>query len=332
MNKVERVRAAVEGRAPDRVPCAFWSHLPGIDRDPDLLAEATVRLVADYDIDLVKTMSNGMYEIEDFGCQCDFSKVTSGGVAELVSTPVNAPEDWNAIRPLPPDSPALGRELRMLERVLRELKGKLPVIFTVFSPLTLAEKLSLGKVRSHLDEGGGKALHRALEALAGTTRELSREAIKMGADGVFYATQVATARKFTSEEHREYGKPYDLMALEGAKEGWCNVVHLHGEDVYFDDFCDYPVQVINWHVWETAPEIASAMKKTGKCLMGGLKRFSITDDKKDEISAQIWASLAQSGGRRHILSPGCVIRLPLPPSALQHVGQTLREASASLLN
>ena len=39
MTKAERIRAALRGERPDRVPYALWSHFPGIDMDPEKLAE-----------------------------------------------------------------------------------------------------------------------------------------------------------------------------------------------------------------------------------------------------------------------------------------------------
>lgn len=331
MNSMERMKAVLEGDPVDRIPYSFWSHLPEIDRNAECMAEATVKFASDYNLDFIKTMPNGMYAIEDFGCECDFSEVSLGGVAKLASTPIQEPHDWALIHQLDIDTPALSRELRTVELILKELKGKAPVLFTVFSPLTTAEKISGGRLRTHIDNGKHEHLHHALASIAQTTKKLSEKAIAMGADGVFLATQSATNKKFSLEEYQEFGKRYDLIVLEGAINGWCNTLHIHGDDIYFNELSDYPVQILNWHVWETAPDICDAIRTTDKCLMGGLKRFSITENKKDELRAQIWASLAQSGGKRHILTPGCVIRPPIPESALLHLSQTLCEACDSLL-
>ena len=43
MTKHERVRSALRGEAPDRPPYGFWTHLPGIDLDPDRLATQLLR-------------------------------------------------------------------------------------------------------------------------------------------------------------------------------------------------------------------------------------------------------------------------------------------------
>ena len=72
MNKKERIYAAVRGEKTDRLPYAIWTHLPGIDMDPERLANETYKFFKTYDTDLIKTMNNGMYAIEDFGCEIDY--------------------------------------------------------------------------------------------------------------------------------------------------------------------------------------------------------------------------------------------------------------------
>lgn len=41
MTKKERIQAAIAGEKPDKLPYSFWTHLPGIDLNPELLAEKT---------------------------------------------------------------------------------------------------------------------------------------------------------------------------------------------------------------------------------------------------------------------------------------------------
>ena len=133
MTKAERVRAALRGERPDRVPYALWSHFPGIDMDPVRLAEESWKFYKKLDIDLIKTMNNGMYPIEDFGCTVDYSEIVKGGVAKVVSTPIAGPEDWHKLTVCPCTQGSNARELRHLQLVLDKLKGEeVPVIFTVF--------------------------------------------------------------------------------------------------------------------------------------------------------------------------------------------------------
>ena len=98
-DKRERIQAAVQGTQPDKLPYSLWTHLPGIDLDPVLLAEKTFEFYKNYDVDFIKTMNNGMYAIEDFGCTVNYSDIQNGGVVKLVSSPVKEPADWLKLTP-----------------------------------------------------------------------------------------------------------------------------------------------------------------------------------------------------------------------------------------
>lgn len=320
MNKKERVRAAVTGAQPDKLPYSFWSHMPDIDLDPVKLADATYEFYKEFDLDFIKTMNNGMYAIEDFGCAVDYSEIATGGVAKLVSSPINAPEDWTKLAVCPVDKGSLARELLSLRLLLEKLKGEdVPVLFTVFSPVTTAEKLGGKLLREHIASGHDREVKQALEAITETTVALSAEAIRLGADGVFLASQLSTYDAVTPAFYKEYGVPYDLRVLEGAKDGWFNTIHAHGNNIMFDILRDYPVAAFNWHVWETLPTLDEAYALSGRCLMGGLGRMDITDGNRNEIRNQIYECYKLMRGRHHILTPGCVIRHPLNREMLDYV-------------
>ena len=73
MNKVQKIKNVLKGDDIGGVAFGFWTHLPGIDLDPVRLAEETYKFYKKYDIDFVKTMNNGMYASEDYGCEIDYS-------------------------------------------------------------------------------------------------------------------------------------------------------------------------------------------------------------------------------------------------------------------
>ncbi|MEG1973247.1 MAG: uroporphyrinogen decarboxylase family protein, partial [Oscillospiraceae bacterium] len=226
MTKTERIKAALAMEPTDVIPYSLWSHLPEIDMDPVALAQATYDFYKRLDIDFIKTMNNGMYPIEDLGCVVDYSEIAKGGVARLIDTPIKTMEDWDKITVSDINKGALARELHSLELLLEKVKNDdVPVIFTVFSPLTTADKLSGKHLLEHIKNGGGEKIHRALEAIAKTTRALAEKAIEMGAAGVFYATQMSDYIAFDEALYREYGVPYDLKILSDSK-GWFNVLHV----------------------------------------------------------------------------------------------------------
>ena len=326
MNKIERIKAAIEGKEVDKLPFAFWSHLPSIDLDPERLAKETYNFYKKYDIDFVKTMNNGMYSIEDFGCEIDYSEVPKGGVAKIIKTPITSADDWKNIKEVPLTSKAISRELYSLELLLNMLKDEnVPIIFTVFSPITTAEKLSGKRLKEHIKEGKRELVHKALEEITKTTCKLAEKAIEMGASGIFFASQLTTFNEITDEEYLEFGKPYDLKVLKSASKGWFNVIHAHGNNIMFDILKTYPVQAFNWHAWETLPDIEEARDLSEKCLMGGIMRMDITNCHKNEVRNQIYKSIKILHKKKHILTPGCVIRYPLNEDMLRFVKETKEE-------
>ena len=90
MNKFDRIKLAVSGEKQGSIPFSFWTHLPEIDRSPKEVAQATYDLFKQYDLDFIKTMNNGMYAVEDYNTEIDFSEV-----AKVIKTPINAYEDWS---------------------------------------------------------------------------------------------------------------------------------------------------------------------------------------------------------------------------------------------
>ncbi|MBQ6335393.1 MAG: hypothetical protein IJI46_10020 [Erysipelotrichaceae bacterium] len=322
MTKKERIYAAVKGEKCDRLPYAIWTHLPGIDMDPVRLAQETYNFYKEYDTDLIKTMNNGMYAIEDFGCEVDYSQIAKGGVAKLISTPINSIDDWSKIKPLKlEECKALQRELYSLKLLLEKVKDEeVPVIFTVFSPFTIANKLRGGKILEDIATGETKQIHEALQMIADLTSDLVKEAIGLGADGVFFASQMSSYDVTSVEVFKEFGVPYDHQVLK-ASTGQCDTIHCHGTNIMFEILKDYPVDIFNWHAWESLPSLED-VRQANKCIMGGLDRRDITDRNFDKIEYQIKECLRVFDKKEHILAPGCVIRYPLDSEMLKFIKQT----------
>lgn len=319
MNKTELIKEVLAGKAVKTVPFSFWCHYPKIDHDPKALAQQTYANFREFDLDYVKTLNSGMYAIEDYGATIDYRPVMEGGVAELVASPIQTAADWANLAELDVTAPALNRELNYLSQLLDLIEGQAPVIMTIFSPLTTAYKLSGGQVLDHIQAGQGDLVRKALDKIAHTTALLAQEAVKRGASGVYFASQLADQDKTTESIYRDYGLPYDLKALHGAEDGWFNVLHLHGNHIMPNLFKDYPTQVINWHIGESEPSLAQGLADYSQTIMGGLQRMTITHDQKEAIDQQIETAISQSKGQRLLLSPGCGIRLPFKAETIRYI-------------
>lgn len=181
---------------------------------------------------------------------------------------------------------------------------------------------------SYIEAGHGEEVKAALEVITETTAQLVAAAIDLGADGIFLASQMSTYDKCTEQQYLEYGKPYDLRVLKAAEHGWMNTIHCHGNNIMFHILKDYPVQVFNWHAWETLPALDEAHALTGKCLMGGLSRTDITQKNRGAIQNQIFQCFKLMKGKNLILTPGCVIRYPLDDEMLSFIGEARNEIEA----
>lgn len=328
--KLDRVRAALRGEAPDRPPYSFWTHLPGIDLDPQRLADETAAFCARYDLDFVKAMSNGLYPVEDWGCICDYSDIARGGVAKVVKPAVVDEADWASLGRLDVTRGSYGRELEHLRRLVSHVGVDVPVLATVFSPLTIAGKLSNGASRAHIERDPERVVS-GLEAITEVTCDFTRRALDAGCAGIFLAVQEATRSAFDDAAYRRFGEPYDRRVLESATAhgGWFNAVHIHGEDILFDVLKDYNATALNWHIGETPPSIADYRRVGQKPILGGLQRAHITQRNLEGIAADIARAMAETQGRGLLLAPACVIRHPVDDATLRWTAERIKSLQAT---
>jgi uroporphyrinogen decarboxylase len=318
MTKQERVRAALRGEALDRPPYGFWTHLPGIDLDPERLAQATAAFRARYDFDFVKSMPNGLYCVEDWGAACDYSEIERGGVAKVVTPAVRSPADWENLQHVDVQQGSFGRELLHLRRLISLLGRDIPVLATVFSPLTIAAKLGNGVHRQHLSSEPDR-IRAGLETITEVTCAFAQATIEAGCAGVFFAVQEANRETLDEAAYRMFGEPYDRRVLAAAKAagGWFNVVHMHGEGIMFELLKEYDVAALNWHIGETPPSIAEYREAGGKRpILGGLQRGNLTRRDVPAVRGDIERAMAQTRGRGILVAPACVIRHPVDEATL----------------
>jgi uroporphyrinogen decarboxylase len=327
VDRRQRIEAALRHGPVDRVPLSLWRHFHREDRMPQKLAEATLSLAREYDLDLVKLTPCGMYAVEDWARERIVFPGTDHDPPYLPRPAVDSPAGWRRLPILEPAAGALGRELAAVRLVAAGLGGETPFLMTVFSPLTLAYKLAGEAVVEHLREHPAD-LHAGLEVLTGTTARFAQAALQAGADGLFFATQLAGHRWLTPSEYGEFGERYDLAVLEavaGREEttSRITVLHLHGQDIFFDLANRYPVQAVSWHDHETAPNLAKARQLTDRAFITGLDRDLVGDGPVAAIQAQVREAVAQTGRKGLILAPSCVIPTTAPAAHLQAVRDAL---------
>jgi len=327
MGHRERIEKALALEPTDRLPFGFWWHFPNEDRAPRRLAELALGLQRKLDLDFIKFSPYGLYSVVDWGVRLD----VRGGHQTPVQAdyPIKRPDDWRKLRSFRGTE---GEYLIVLEAqriALSEMKEPVPLIQTIFSPLTSCLKMAGREtLLEHLRQAP-QAVHAGLEIVAETTRRFAVEVVARGADGLFFATQTANEGYLTADEYAEFAKRYDLAVLDGVQgRSWFNVLHLHGEKIMFDEVLDYPVQALNYHDREGGPPLAQMRTRTRKCLIGGIgQNTTLVDGSPADVDAQVKDAWQQVGRRGLILGPGCVANLAAPEENVLQLRKSVEDTA-----
>lgn len=319
----ERVEAALAGKAVDRPPVSLWHHFPERDQTAEALANSTLAWQERYDSDFIKFMPPGDYATIDWGLTSEYQGSHSG-TRETIHYPVTTIDDWRRVAPIPVDR-GMHREVIEAARLTNaRLNGAVPLLQTIFSPLTIAMKLSDGRVLDHMREQPER-VHEALAAITTVTRAMTKTTLERGASGLFFATQCATTDLMTVPEYEEFGAPYDRQVLDAAGASRFTMLHIHGENIMFDALMTYPVHAINWHDRRTPPALAEGARRSGKCAIGGINEHDIATMTPNEAAAQARDAVAATGGRHVMIAPGCVIPITTPPETIAAVIRAVRD-------
>ncbi|MBI1962671.1 MAG: uroporphyrinogen decarboxylase [Candidatus Rokubacteria bacterium] len=325
MSRRERVLAAVARQPVDRVPYAVWRHFPAVDRSPAGLVQATLRFHERYGSDFLKLTPRGGYAVEAWGC-VEGEALREDGHRPCARCAVRGAEDWKTIRPLDPMSaPGYAEQMEAIVRLGFDRRiGDAPVLPTLFSPLSLARKLSGDRLpqdlRAHPDLVTG-----ALEAITETLIKFADLALTEGVSGIFYSIQAASLSANTEEDYARFGEPYDRRFLESIRaKSVLTIVHGHGDRLLFDRLAHLPGHAWNWDDRTAGPSLKDGHARVPGAVLGGLDQWrTLRDGTPEQAVAQAKDAIAQTGGLGVILGPGCVLPSNTPDANVAAVVQTL---------
>jgi uroporphyrinogen decarboxylase len=302
----ERIVACLNGERTDRAPVALWRHFPVDDGSPDALAIATLNFQKTYDFDLVKVTPASSFCLKDWGVE-DAWEGSTEGTRRYTKRVIQDPADWEKLPVLEPTAPHLAGQLACLRQIRAGLGPDVPMLQTIFSPLAQARNLAgAERLLVHLRKYP-EAVLKGLETIARTTRRFLEAALDTGIDGAFYAIQHANAGLLTLDEYKTFGLPYDRQTLEPAGRLWCNLLHLHGDEVYFEIVKEFDFQIVNWHDRDTPPSLSEAQQAFSGTVCGGLGRDTLVYREQAEVQKEARDAFEQTAGKHLILSTGCVV-------------------------
>src|SRR5258708_18869145 len=194
----------------DRPPVGAWGHRYGEEGSAGELASITVRRAGQFGWDFVKFQPRASSFAEAFG-----SVYKPAGHPfkrpVLLSAAVPDLDSWRKVELV--NRKALDDQVESIGLVARELGSEVPVIQTVFSPITVGGYLvgkSSARVRRELRQHP-ELVRPALDRIAEALVDFSRRSVKAGAPGVFYSISGHTSKDpLAGSAYRETVPPYDL--------------------------------------------------------------------------------------------------------------------------
>ncbi len=319
MTHRERVAATLRGDPVDRPAWSLWRHFYEKETTPQGLAEAMLGFQRAHDFDFMKVNPRASYHLEDWGLKLRFSGQPHVKPVVL-DYPIKTAADWAKLEVLPPDRGVLGEHLEALKLIKEGLRGEVPFIMTVFTPLSLAGDLVADDAQLVRDlREQPRAVHAALEVITETFIRFARAAVEVGASGLFFATTSwASRRTITGAEYAEFGRPYDLKVLSAVRDAELNVLHVCDEENMLLALANYPVHAFNWAVTSpTNPSLSEAAQLIDRALIGGIGRDVLADPTAEVALAEARRAREQTGGRRWMLGPNCSIATTSRPEHVE---------------
>lgn len=313
----KRFESALRGDPIDRQPVSAWQHYPGLEYDVEALSSAIAASVLKHDWDWVKINPRGVYYAEVWGAEFDHDDYGGGEIPRLKRHAWESVGELAGVEPRAA-SPVLAEQVELV-RQLRLLLPDRPLLYTVFSPLSvLYQGLGLplyagGGVFGvqpsvRIDEVWGAdsaLLHGVLEAITATLVEFTADLLEAGADGLFYAV-TGTPHPLLSADREwfaTFSTPYDQRVLHAAAQG-VRVLHTCGPNSHPEWFVDWPVDALHWDSFATGnPALGDLPVVSG----GGVDHRLFDGEHDDLLIEQAAAAVRGAAGRGYLLSPTCTV-------------------------
>jgi uroporphyrinogen decarboxylase len=310
MSGRERIEAAIAMGVADRPPVGAWGHTYREEWSPEDLAKVTVERARRFGWDFVKFQPRASTFAEAYGSVYHASGHRMRAPI-MIKPAVPDLDAWSSVSLRAPR--VFDEQVESIGTVVRDLGKDVPVIQTVFSPITVGGYL-VGKSQSRVvrelrahPEVVGPALERIVEGLV----DFSRRSVDAGAAGVFFAISGYAGRGVMKEDaYRDLVLPYDQAVLTALpKAAWFNVLHLCGSNLNFGLARDLPTQVVSWSIQNQGnPSLAEGREIAGRAVMGGLsQRSSLVYGPESKIADEVRAAIEDTGGRGLVIAPGCSV-------------------------
>jgi uroporphyrinogen decarboxylase len=319
------VRADIAGAEVDRPPISLWRHFPDQDQTAAELARVMVEWQRAWGWDIVKFTPPGDYPTIDWGAETAFTGASSGS-REITKPAIPSIDAWESLRSVSATSGFNGMVLEALRAARAELDPAVPVLQTIFSPLTIAQQMTGGRIVEQL-RSRPDTIREALKTITEVTESMVRASYEAGADGIFFATRLATEDVTTEAEYRAFGVPHDfdvIAASRLARPDGIVLFHLHGSRPMLQLAAEYAVDIVNWHDRRAGPPLGMGYRIVDKTVAGGINEETIIADTLEAVTAEARGAVADMTGRNLLVAPGCVIPFATSADRIRAVADAVR--------
>jgi uroporphyrinogen decarboxylase len=328
-SKRTRLVAAIEGSRPDRVPRSFWQHAPEQDADVDTFVRATIDAFERYDLDFVKITPRMPGPILAWGIELGayhphrgFYFVSKRGVSE--------PDDWRTLAQVAPDDRAQAPQLEALRKIRSALGPDVPILMTLFSPVMAATFVADDATFARHLRDAPDAVAAGLRTIAAATVDFAHASLASGADGFLYGIKHASARAIAWDTYAPLDRDFDRpVARELFERSHVTIAHLHGPELAFDRYLDFPAHALNWYDRVDGPALDRIRARAPQLVLaGGVDHErTLMIGTPAEVRAEVLDAVAQTEGRGFILAPGCTAPITVPEENIRAMLAAIEETT-----
>ena len=190
-----------------------------------------------------------------------------------------------------------------MKHISAELKDKAYFIDTVFDPWQSIRRNMAGENIEALMENEPEALLEALDIVADNLINYCKKSLAIGTAGIFMSVPAA-GELISRENFLRFVKPPAVKVFKAISElGKMNTAHIHGEDLFFDDVLDFPVDIFSW--WDRGPKGPSLQwvkERIPGCVMGGINQKIVARTTREFLKNHVREG--NRAGRQNTVFPG----------------------------
>jgi uroporphyrinogen decarboxylase len=291
---------------------SFWKHHPVADQQANALAAETLAFHRKFNCDFIKVTPAGTWQAVCHGVTDTWNSDFLGRRI-ITKTIINQPDDWLSLPDFSTAPPPLLNEIVGASKlVYEEVKNKIPVVSTVFCPISQAIQIAgLPVFLQHVAQHPAKVLA-GINQITQNTLFIINQLIEAGSKGIYFVSQHMRHDAISPEIYKAFGELPDAQCLEACSSLLYSIFHIHGANIYLS-LGDIPANCFIHYEYDSEMSIPTPLlQKYSSRLLTGIPSSEMARCHTDEEIQQLIVSKASG----NIISCGCVLPLDFPDESI----------------